>query len=61
MEFRRDIRKHEIASRWIKANRDLLRAVNNAHICIVLGEYGRVLAARKIRKKVLGLCPIFRS
>jgi hypothetical protein len=38
VEFRRDNHKEETASWCIESNRDLLKAVNNAHICIVPGE-----------------------
>jgi hypothetical protein len=60
-EFRKDNKKKEAASGWIEANRDLLKAVNNAHRCIVPGEYSRVLAAEIRMAKGLRIGPLFRS
>jgi hypothetical protein len=61
LDFRNDNKRREAATQWIEANKDLLNAVNNAHRCIVPGEYSRVVSAGKRLGRELGIGPLFRS
>ncbi len=61
LEFRKDNKRREAATKWIEANKDLLSALNNADRCIVPGKYSRVVFAEKRLGRKLGIGPLFRT
>lgn len=56
-----DERGNGAASEWVEGNAGLLRAVSNAHRCIVPQEYGRVVMAGNRISIKLGLKPLFKG